>query len=485
MKKINFILLIILSMFCIENVSAKDTLLKCEYYVPRNELAKGEIGYPAAVLCNIYTDYSHQCYMKLNASVATTSSNKEKIKNWTDNKIINWKAKEYVKEQNKCPEYLLVKVVGSYELRAAATSTDANQMLKSLDNTKWRIGAIKGSEEEKTKAKSDIEKKIKDINNRLNELNGCLNNSSVSDCENKNESLLSTIDSYNLQIKDYIKSKYFTENDQIIKDFRAAYKNAKDFATEYSKEIEVKKEENKTIQKNECTEYTYEQCISKTDKNGNICIKDKTTKTCRKKTSCGDFTTKSTCPKKSDVSKCKWNKTKKKCEKYDVLVCTDYNDKGSCPKKDEEGKACKWDSKKGCVYKNKSNSSTSSSSNSNSQTKSTLSKICSETGVLKSVRFLGYILFIVKIVVPIILIIMGSLDFGKAITTSNQDGLTKATKNLAVRVVAGVIIFILPTIVNFLFGMIVGLNKDYEDEMEGFNGCRTCLFSPDECNINK
>lgn len=103
--------------------------------------------------------------------------------------------------------------------------------------------------------------------------------------------------------------------------------------------------------------------------------------------------------------------------------------------------------------------------------------ICTEAGILKSFRFIGYLLFVVKIVIPILLIIMGSLDFGKAVVASNQDAVKKAATSFATRIVAGVAIFLLPTIVSFAFSMLPSEEVSYEN-------CTTCLFHPSECEIN-
>lgn len=105
-----------------------------------------------------------------------------------------------------------------------------------------------------------------------------------------------------------------------------------------------------------------------------------------------------------------------------------------------------------------------------------LPKLCSQEGILKSFRFFGYLLFVVKIIVPILLIIMGTLDFGKAVIASNQDAVSKAAKMFAIRIVVGVSIFLLPTIVNFVFGLLPSSVSDY-------NACKTCLFDPTNCDI--
>lgn len=49
-----------------------------------------------------------------------------------------------------------------------------------------------------------------------------------------------------------------------------------------------------------------------------------------------------------------------------------------------------------------------------------------------------------------LLVILGSLDFGKAITSDDSDGLKKAAKKFRTRLIIVVVIFILPAIINIV-----------------------------------
>lgn len=103
-----------------------------------------------------------------------------------------------------------------------------------------------------------------------------------------------------------------------------------------------------------------------------------------------------------------------------------------------------------------------------------LSEICSDEKVQNTLMFLGKILFIIKIIVPILLIVFGAIDFGKSIASSNQDSLSKAAKMLVIRVICGLVIFFIPTIVNFAFELVGHGNTSY-------NECRICIFQPNLC----
>ncbi len=104
-------------------------------------------------------------------------------------------------------------------------------------------------------------------------------------------------------------------------------------------------------------------------------------------------------------------------------------------------------------------------------------ELCYQPGVAKSFRFFGYLLFIAKVIIPIILIATGSMDFAKALTSSNQDALTKSTRRFALRIVTGVVVFLLPTIIYFFFNLIPTDDSAHKN-------CSTCLFRPNQCNIS-
>ena len=87
---------------------------------------------------------------------------------------------------------------------------------------------------------------------------------------------------------------------------------------------------------------------------------------------------------------------------------------------------------------------------------------------------LGWVFFVIKILIPILLIVFGSIDVGKAVVASKDDVIKKSIKTLALRTIAGVIIFFVPTILNFGIKLI--------DNSEVYNGtfldCTKCMLDP-------
>ena len=98
-------------------------------------------------------------------------------------------------------------------------------------------------------------------------------------------------------------------------------------------------------------------------------------------------------------------------------------------------------------------------------------------------QLIGYALFALKVAVPIIIIVMASIEFGKAAISSDDKAIGKAAKNLVQKLVIGIVIFFIPTIVNIIIG-IVGEMNDSSDEIAG---CKTCLLDPlsGECSSSK
>ena len=72
----------------------------------------------------------------------------------------------------------------------------------------------------------------------------------------------------------------------------------------------------------------------------------------------------------------------------------------------------------------------------------------------------GRILGIFKIVIPLLVIIFGMIDLGKAVVASKDDEIKKAAKSLLFRALAGILIFFIPTIVGFCFTLADGFNSD-------------------------
>lgn len=66
------------------------------------------------------------------------------------------------------------------------------------------------------------------------------------------------------------------------------------------------------------------------------------------------------------------------------------------------------------------------------------------------------IITIIKIVVPILLVIFGMLDMGKAVVAAKEDDIKKGQQTLIKRVIAGLIVFFVIQLVQLLIGFVSG-----------------------------
>lgn len=121
-----------------------------------------------------------------------------------------------------------------------------------------------------------------------------------------------------------------------------------------------------------------------------------------------------------------------------------------------------------------SNSGNSSAGNSNTTTNIDLEHFC-QGNVLNVFKGVGWLFFTVKIIVPILLVIFGCVDFAKAVVISKDDEIKKAIKSLVIRSIAGIIIFFVPSGINFIVQVIGG-----EDVYRGseFGACTECILDP-------
>ena len=86
---------------------------------------------------------------------------------------------------------------------------------------------------------------------------------------------------------------------------------------------------------------------------------------------------------------------------------------------------------------------------------------------------LGYIIQVGKWIVPLIIISLGMVDYGKAAISNDEKALTKATSALVRRFIAGIVIFFVPTIISAFTKNT--LKTDIENE---FLSCTSCMFNP-------
>ena len=114
-------------------------------------------------------------------------------------------------------------------------------------------------------------------------------------------------------------------------------------------------------------------------------------------------------------------------------------------------------------------------------------------GIRQAFKTVGYFIQIIRWISPLMIIILGMIDFGKAALSNDDKAINKATASLIRRVLSGVVIFFIPTIVMAVLNALEvykGLDENLIDpitkeEIESqFGACTKCLFDPyNSCSI--
>ncbi len=97
-------------------------------------------------------------------------------------------------------------------------------------------------------------------------------------------------------------------------------------------------------------------------------------------------------------------------------------------------------------------------------------------------KVLGYVVLVIKIVIPIILIVLGMVDLGKAVVSSDDKAMNKSVSSLLKRFIAAIVVFFIPTIVSAIFNVISLMN---EDEQKDYNTCVQCVTNVSECDTSQ
>ena len=109
--------------------------------------------------------------------------------------------------------------------------------------------------------------------------------------------------------------------------------------------------------------------------------------------------------------------------------------------------------------------------------------LCASEGFRTASKIAGIIILVAKWLGPLILIILGMIDFGKAFLSGNDKSLSDATTTLIKRMIIAIIVPFIPGLLFYLVDFFVGDMKDENGESilnsEGeFQYCTDCLKDP-------
>ncbi len=109
-----------------------------------------------------------------------------------------------------------------------------------------------------------------------------------------------------------------------------------------------------------------------------------------------------------------------------------------------------------------------------------LAEFCNDSAEV--MNFLHTVLVIFRIIVPVLLIIFGMVDLGKAVVSSDEKAISKSTGALIKKLIAALFIFFLPTIIS----AIVNLTDEQDDAGHtiGSSKCIKCIMSGNQGDEN-
>ena len=114
-----------------------------------------------------------------------------------------------------------------------------------------------------------------------------------------------------------------------------------------------------------------------------------------------------------------------------------------------------------------------------------LANFCTSGMVARTFKFLGLLFYILKGLVPGIIIVMGFVNLFKIMTSGKLDDAKKYAKSIIIRIFVGIAIFLLPGIINTIYDAAKGIIGS--GGTGGFDNCASCLLNPnsDKCYIEE
>ena len=90
------------------------------------------------------------------------------------------------------------------------------------------------------------------------------------------------------------------------------------------------------------------------------------------------------------------------------------------------------------------------------------SDVCSG-GVIQIVGLVKMVIRVLQIAVPIGLIVMGTIDMAKAVIAGDEKKMKEAQKPFIKRIIAAIIVFLIPIIVNMVLSFVTTGNSEWID----------------------
>ncbi len=124
--------------------------------------------------------------------------------------------------------------------------------------------------------------------------------------------------------------------------------------------------------------------------------------------------------------------------------------------------------------------SSSNQSNNSGEIRLDYSSICSTTnmGIRRAFKAIGYVVAIAKWIVPLIIIVLGMIDFGKVVISDDDKAMGKATGALIRRFIAAIVVFVAPTVILSIVNIIPVMQGITNENNANFGACTKCVLDP-------
>ena len=109
---------------------------------------------------------------------------------------------------------------------------------------------------------------------------------------------------------------------------------------------------------------------------------------------------------------------------------------------------------------------------------------CSENSnpqVLAAFKLIGYVIVVIKILVPLVLIAIGMIDISKAVVDGKDGELQKNVITFSKRLAIGALVFFIPTIILGFFDGLSNIKSSWRDVKKSYDNCLNCLLKPSDC----
>lgn len=91
----------------------------------------------------------------------------------------------------------------------------------------------------------------------------------------------------------------------------------------------------------------------------------------------------------------------------------------------------------------------------------------------KMLRSFGILILVAKVAVPLIIIVSAVIHFGSVVMSGKEEDMQKAIKKTGLSIAAGIIVFVLPSLVNVIFLATTNFNPSDDSKI-----CSSCLLHP-------